>query len=47
MAMIFSKTAISLYLKDLIFTGKLEMLVASFFAANNPGRGTAKEFRFP
>ena len=41
----FAKTAIALCLKDLIFTGKLEMLVASFLAANNAGQGTTKKFR--
>jgi hypothetical protein len=35
---IFSKTAISLSLKDLIFTCKLEMVLGSFFTAENPDR---------
>jgi hypothetical protein len=43
----FSKTAISLYLKDLIFTGKLEMVIGSIFRANNPVSEYPKNFYCP
>jgi len=41
---IFSKTAMSLYLKDLIFTGKLEMVIGSMFRSKQSGRRIPKEF---
>jgi hypothetical protein len=41
---IFSKTAMSLYLKDLIFTGKLEMMIGSMFRSKQSGRRIPKEF---